>query len=66
MQNIQKAQQEIDRLEKESANADGKSEKQVNGSTSAGAEQEKDSAAEVTDDVKKASIEDKEAPATTA
>ncbi|KAK4498270.1 hypothetical protein PRZ48_010928 [Zasmidium cellare] len=77
-ENVQKAQAEIDRLEAEAANADNKTtesarkpateKQQVNGSTSAGAEleQEKDAAADVSADLKKASIEDKETPETTA
>ncbi|KAF2173936.1 hypothetical protein M409DRAFT_48843 [Zasmidium cellare ATCC 36951] len=75
-ENVQKAQAEIDRLEAEAANADNKAassetarkpateKQQVNGSASAGAEleQEKDAAADVSEDLKKATIEDKEAP----
>ncbi|KAF2083748.1 hypothetical protein K490DRAFT_76324 [Saccharata proteae CBS 121410] len=72
-ENIAKAQKEIERLESESsANVNGTSEdkatkpsaknQQVNGSADASAElaQEKDAAADVTEDMKKASVEDKE------
>lgn len=76
MQNIAKAQKEIDRLEAEAeaANTNGSAtetsrkpaaEKQaVNGHASAGVEpeQEKDAAADVAEDLEKAKIEDATAP----
>ena len=78
IQNIANAQKEIDRLEAEANAAEAKSadrtidaarkpaiENQgVNGNASAGAEldQEKDAAADVTDELQKAKIEDENAP----
>ena len=75
-QNIANAQKEIDRLEVEANAAEAKTgatdnarkpamENQgVNGSTSAGAElaQEKDADADVAEEMKKAKIEDEDAP----
>ncbi|CAN9408445.1 unnamed protein product [Alternaria sp. RS040] len=77
LQNIAKAQKEIDRLEAEEAEEDAangstdaarkpaQKNQAVNGSASAKAEhdQEKDAAADAADDLKKASIEDKETAA---
>ncbi|KAJ4311143.1 multicopy suppressor of BFA (Brefeldin A) [Neodidymelliopsis sp. IMI 364377] len=72
-ENVEKAQKEIERLEaEEDAGANGTTDaarkpaqknQAVNGSASPSAElaQEKDAAADVTEDLKKASIEDKEA-----
>jgi hypothetical protein len=72
MQNITKAQKEIERLEaEEDAAANGSTDtarkpaqknQAVNGNASADAEldQEKDAAADAAEDLKKASIEDKE------
>ena len=77
MQNVEKAQKEIDRLEAEakepqpstsnrrthdSAKKPATANQSVNGTASAETElaQEKDAAADVTEDLKAASIEDKE------
>ena len=71
LQNIAKAQKEIDRLEAEEATEGAtdiarkpaQKNQAVNGSASPAAElaQENDAAADVAEDLKKASIEDKEA-----